>query len=151
MKALAGQLEAEGRLCVHQVGRAGVSPAVLVSLDKALEANELVKVKAAGPEAGAEFEAGLGCVALTTTGGHWLLYRASERLEGRRRSTEVQLQIRDKHREWKEMKKHRQKKKKRSAQGGSGAGSPAGGAEGGKEGAARPADPPDMVVVKRNV
>ena len=151
MKALAGQLEAERRLCVHQVGRAGVSPAVLESLDKALEANELVKVNAAGPEAGAAFESGLGCVALATTGGHWLLYRASERLEGRRRSTEVQLQIRDKHREWKEMKKFRQKKNKRSARGGSGAGSPPGEAEGAEEGAARPAAPPDMIVVKRNV
>ena len=59
-----------------------MSPAVLASLDKALQANELVKVKSAGPEAGTEMEAALGCLAMRVTGGHWLIYRASAELRG---------------------------------------------------------------------
>ena len=149
LQALAGQLESERRLCVHQVGRAGVSPAVLASLDKALQANELVKVKSAGPEAGAEMEAALGCLAMRVTGGHWLVYRASEELRGRRRSAEVQLQIRDKRREWRAIKKHRQEEKSRR---GTGARRGRGGGRGGGGGAAVAEGdlPPDMVVVKRS-
>ena len=148
LKALAGQLESERRLCVHQVGRAGVSPAVLASLDKALQANELVKVKSAGPEAGAEMEAALGCLAMRVTGGHWLIYRASAELRGRRRSAEVQLKIRDKRREWRAMKKHRQEERSRRGAGGrrGGGGAPAGGGTAADEVEL----PPDMVVVKRS-
>ena len=133
---------------MHQVGRAGMSPAVLASLDKALQANELVKVKSAGPEAGAEMEAALGCLAMRVTGGHWLIYRASEELRGRRRSAEVRLQIRDKRREWRAMKKHRQEERSRRGAGGrrGGGGAPAGGGTAADEVEL----PPDMVVVKRS-
>ena len=118
LKALANRKLAERRLCVQQVGKAGISDGVVEGLDKALAKNELVKVRIGDvsdtyEEARDLLGARLKCHTIDMVGHHVLLYRPNAALATKRRGVGVQLKIKEQHAHWRNLKRQKRARKKR--------------------------------------
>ena len=118
LKSLANRKLAERRLCLQQVGKAGISDGVVEGLDKALAKNELVKVRIGDvsdtyEEARDLLGARLKCHTIDMVGHHVLLYRPNAALATKRRGVGVQLKIKAQHAHWRNIKRQKRAQKKR--------------------------------------